>query len=287
MRTLTPIETAWKLRLQEVPVRDIAEGLGVDRATVYRWLAGIRRAGCCRNYLKKYEAAKKRRRISRLHPNCERLLVEKRKIHAWCGQKLRWWLKKTHNISVSVAQIYRILAKYFVLRSKWKKWVRRPKVPVPTKPRELVEGDKIDLGFLWVHSFVDCFTREVVSVVVDSEDSRASLAAGKLARQYFGPVVWLQTDNGSEYKLHFDRKLKGWWEKRRRITPGVKEENGFVESFNRTLRKECVGWGHYRKDQLQEVQDRVNAFLDHYHEERPHLGLNLMTPNEFTQSHLT
>ena len=287
MRTVTPIEVAWKLHLQGTDAESISNAVGVHRATVFRWLAGIRRAGCCRTYVRKYEAAKKRRRTSRLHSDCERLLVEKRKLHGWCGQKLCFWLKKVHGISLSVAQAYRILARHFVLRSKWKKWTRRPKVPVPAKPRELVEGDKIDLGFLWVHSFVDCYTREVVSVVVDAEDSLGSLAAGKVARQKFGPVVWLQTDNGSEYKLHFDRKLKGWWEKRRRITPGVKEENGFVESFNRTLRKECVGWGHYRKDQLQEVQDRVNAFLDHYHEERPQLGLNLMTPNEFVQSHLT
>ena len=67
----------------------------------------------------------------------------------------------------------------FTMCSKWKKWTRRPKVPVPTKPPELVEGENIDL---WFHSFVDCFTWKVVSTVVDAEDLRASLAAGKVAR---------------------------------------------------------------------------------------------------------
>jgi transposase InsO family protein len=90
-----------------------------------------------------------------------------------------------------------------------------------------------------------------------------------------------------KYRKRFDKLQKGWWTRRRRITPRKKEENGFVESFNRTLRAECVGWGLYFPQDLLGLQDRVNAFLDEYHTERPHLSLNMQTPNQVYLSHLT
>jgi transposase InsO family protein len=287
MRTLTPIEAAWKLHLAGIPAEEIAGGLGVHRSTVFRWLRGIRRAGCCRAYLKRYAAAKKRERSKRLHPHAEALLLDRRRKTGHCGQKLVFWLRKAHGISVSVAQAYRILAKHFRLRSKWKKWTRRPDLPKAQRPRHVVQMDGIDFGGVWVHTFVDCFTREALAVAVPDRTAAEAASAARLARSFLGRVEWLQTDNGSEYGPSFDRAMAGWWESRRRIRPGQSRENAFVESFNRTVRKECLGWGRYRKEDLPAVQDRLNAFLDGYHAERPHLGLNLMTPNEYRQSHLT
>jgi transposase InsO family protein len=284
MRTLAKIEVSWKLYLEGVEPERIASAVSVHRATVYRWIAGVKRTGSLRAYLKRYEAAKRRTRQLRIHPDAVRLLVARRKEKPGvCGQKLSFWLMKTHGIAVSVATIYRRLAAHFTFRKKVK-WEKRPPLPRATRPREVIQVDKIDLGFLWIHNFIDCFTREVV---VADETSRSAAEAGKLARACFGPVEWLQSDNGSEYKGKFDRLLKGWRAKRRRITPGKKEENGFVESFNRTLRSECVGWGLYFREDLLPLQDRVNTYLDEYHTERPHLSLNLQTPNEFCLSHLT
>lgn len=288
MTRLTQIEVAWKLHLQGMETIQVAQAVGVHKATVYRWYDGIDRCGCLRTFLKRYQAAKRRERISRLHPDTVRLVRERRhEKPGVCGQKIVWWLQDHHQIKVSVATVYRLLKKLgFALSSKWIKWTKRPPLPQATKPREVIQVDKIDCGFLWVHNFIDCYTRETVSVVVSDETSKSALAAGKLARSYFGPIIWLQSDNGSEYKLHFE-KLKGWYQNRRRITPGKKEENGFVESFNRTLRKECVGWGHYLPEHQLQLQDRIDEYLEEYHTERPHLGLNMQTPNQVYLSHLT
>jgi transposase InsO family protein len=196
MRTLAKIEVAWKLHLEGVEVGAISRTVGVHRATVYRWYRGVERAGCLRDYLKRYEAAKRRTRQIRIHPDAERLLVARRKERPGvCGQKLSFWLKKTHGISVSVATVYRRLKDHFTFRKKVK-WEKRPPLPHATRPREVIQVDKIDLGFLWVHNFIDCFTREVVSVVVADETSKSAAEAGKLAWQYFGPIEWLQSDNG-------------------------------------------------------------------------------------------
>ena len=288
MRTLNQIEIAWKMHLGGIEPEQIAKTVGVHRATVYRWIAGIGRSGCLRSFLKKYAEAKKRTRQVRIDPRATRLIEARRKEKPGvCGQKIRWWLRKYHGISVSVATIYRTLKRLgFPLSSKWVKWTRRPDLPKATKPREVIQVDKIDLGFLWVHNFIDCYTREVISVVVTDQTSMSALEAAEVARSYFGQIQWLQSDNGSEYKLHFE-KLKGWYTQRRRITPGKKEENGFVESFNRTLRSECVGWGHYLPEHKLALQDRIDTFLEEYHTERPHLGLNYQTPQEVYNSHLT
>lgn len=295
MTNVARIEMSWKLYQQGVRVDQIAVAVDRHRATVFRWIKGIKHhhgnSGLhyanLSAYLKTYRQAKQRSRKKQIPPDTERLLASKRRETHWCGQKLAWWLEVKHNIKVSVATVYRLLQRLgFTLSSKWVKWTKRPKLPRATKPREFIQVDKIDLGFLWVHNFIDCFTREVVSVVVTDEGSKSAFDAGKLAWRHFGSIDWLQSDNGSEYKKHFN-KLKGWHQNRRRITPGKKEENGFVESFNRTLRSECVGWGYYLPEQKLALQDRIDDYLVKYHTERPHLGLNLKTPQEVIQSHLT
>ncbi len=281
MNTVDQIEIAWKLYSRGVGVGEIALSLSVHRATVYRWIAGIKRAGCLRSFLKRYASAKKRARVTRIHPHAEILLKEQRRKTGYCGQKLVFWLKKKHGISLSVAHAYRLLKKHFVLSSKWRKWVKRPKLPQVTHPNQVIQMDGIDFGGIWVHTFVDCYTRRAHAVAVLDKTAASAAYAAEQAAAVFGSILWLQTDNGSEYGPSFDILTKGWYLNRRRIHPGCSNENGFVESFNRTVRKECLGWGKYRPEQQTKVQARLNAFLLEYHTERPHLSLNFLTPNEF------
>ena len=60
--------------------------------------------------------------------------------------------------------------------------------------------------------------------------------------------------------------------------PYRKNEQSFIESFNRTVRKECLGWQTYRIQDLPECQKMVDLFLERYHYHRPHMGLRMMTP---------
>lgn len=47
--------------------------------------------------------------------------------------------------------------------------------------------------------------------------------------------------------------------------PYKKNEQAFIESFNRTVRKECLGWAHYQPHQLPALQTRVEDFFNRYH----------------------
>jgi hypothetical protein len=59
---------------------------------------------------------------------------------------------------------------------------------------------------------------------------------------------------------------------------GKKNEQSFIESFNRTVRKECLGWTHYKPEEIPELNGYVQTFLERYHYHRPHIGLGMKPP---------
>ncbi|NPV67783.1 MAG: helix-turn-helix domain-containing protein, partial [Anaerolineae bacterium] len=62
MDTITQIQVAWELKRVGHRVDEIAEQLGKHRATIYRWLKGIRMRGI-RGYVAYFKQAKKGRRV--------------------------------------------------------------------------------------------------------------------------------------------------------------------------------------------------------------------------------
>jgi transposase InsO family protein len=60
--------------------------------------------------------------------------------------------------------------------------------------------------------------------------------------------------------------------------PYKKNEQAHIESFNRTLRKECLGWSQYQPHDEPRLCARVEAFLERYHYHRPHLAFEPMRP---------
>ena len=49
-------------------------------------------------------------------------------------------------------------------------------------------------------------------------------------------------------------------------------EQAYIESFNRTMRKECLGWNKYHLRDLKKCTEIVELFLKRYHYHRPHMG---------------
>lgn len=283
MRSVSQIELVWELYQANVRPKRISSKVGKHRTTIYRWIKNIKLYGI-KAFLRKYKTAKQRKRIKRIDYRAEGLIIERRKDKEECGQKIRWWLDKFHGIIVSVAQIYRILGKHFKLHGKCTKWTRRPPLPKAIGSREVIQADTVDLGELFAFNFIDTFTKEAITVIRGDQTAESGAYALEKAFSFFEGTIWLQTDNGSEYKSIFRRNAKRYCQHLRQITPYQKEENGFVESFNRTFRKECAGWRYYKLKEKDQLQSYVNKWLDEYHMERPHLSLNLLTPQEFVNS---
>lgn len=279
MSNIARIESCWYLYKQNIKPKIIAKDLGVHKATVYRWIANFKRRGYKRT-IKHYQNCKKGRRRKRITPQIRALIIElRRKHHNCCGEKLKHYLKRDHDLVVSVATIYRVLGKKFKLKRRYK-GMKYGEAPKGEYERNVVQTDTVDFGEVYAYTYIDTYTRQAfvdLELDLESESGKASLQeAGKL----FGQIDLIQSDGGPEFKGEFKKVVKRYAKKHRVSRPYKKNEQSFIESFNRTLRKECLGWKKYSFRELPKMKKMVKEWLEYYHNERAHIGLNMKTPNE-------
>lgn len=130
-------------------------------------------------------------------------------------------------------------------------------------------------------TIVDDFTREAVAIDVDhsipAERVAAVLDRAGRARGLPKSIV---SDNGPEFT---SRALDQWAHERgvelSFIRPGKPVENAIVESFNGTLREECLNEHWFLN--LSEAQREIEAWRIDYNEVRPHSSLGNLTPAEY------
>jgi transposase InsO family protein len=285
VKNITLWELAWELSRSGVSTDEIALRVGKHRATVYRWLKGIRYRGIKR-FVKDKKQAKRKRKRRKLDTQVVFKIKEVRRRTNWCGEKIVWELKTKQGIAVSRASVYRVLNRYFKLRSKWKKNQARGKVPKASGPRQVIQADTVDLGSLFAYTAIDIFTREVAVVLGDNLTAgQGRECVGQLLKS-LGSCQVFQTDNGGEFAGECQTVIRKHSLRHRKIRARRKNENAYIESFHRSLRKECVGWSKYSRRDKDQLQALINQYLVHYHTERPHLGLGLKTPAEVALSHL-
>ena len=90
----------------------------------------------------------------------------------------------------------------------------------------------------------------------------------------------IRVDNGTEFT---SKALDAWayWNRLELVfsRPGKPVDNAFAESFNATVRRECLSQHWFRS--LQEAQEVVGRWRDEYNNERPHSNLELKAPAQF------
>ncbi len=99
-----------------------------------------------------------------------------------------------------------------------------------------------------------------------------------MRRRFNRFVQVVQTDGGNEFEAEFSVQVWNYCHKHRIARPYKKNEQAHIESFNRTLRKECLGWAKYQPQDEKRLFGQVEAFLDRYHYRRPHLAFDPMRP---------
>lgn len=104
-----------------------------------------------------------------------------------------------------------------------------------------------------------------------------------MGRRFNRHVDLLQADGGPEFKDEFRANVHKYDTRYRVARPYKKNEQSYIESFNRSLRKECLGWGKYKISDIPLLTHEVEEYLVYYHQVRPHISLNMQTPNNFTQ----
>lgn len=88
----------------------------------------------------------------------------------------------------------------------------------------------------------------------------------------------IQTDGGSEFKGEFSETVDEYCDRHRVARPYKKNEQSYIESFNRSLRKECLGWDQYQSSDIPTLTLWVEEWLRHYHYELPHISLGMRPP---------
>ena len=281
MQTLTHMTLAYELAEQGLSHTKIAAHVGRHRETIGLWLKGIAIYGLS-GFLERHTHAKKGPRRARQVPaRIKRLIWELRvREHDCCGQKIAYFLEREYHVRLSVPKIYEILAEKYVIRAKWRKNQQRGAVPRAACARAVIQMDTVAFGHLFAFTGVDIYTKEAEVVLRPSltSDDGAAFLRTAMARRFTGRVEVLQTDGGPEFKGAFAQQARTYCERHRIARPYKKNEQAYIESFNRTLRKECLGWGTYQATDLTRLIPEVDAFLARYHYHRPHLGLSPMRP---------
>jgi putative transposase len=127
---------------------------------------------------------------------------------------------------------------------------------------------------------VDVFSREALAIEVGQKlrgehvvATLNSLAARRRAPKY------LFVDNGSEFS---GRLLDLWaYHCKARIDfsrPGKPTDNCFVETFNGSLRDECLNVHWFQS--IDDAKAIIEAWRRDYNESRPHMALNGVAPEE-------
>jgi putative transposase len=130
---------------------------------------------------------------------------------------------------------------------------------------------------------MDVWTRESLAIEVGQHlrSEHVVQVLNRLTAQRGAPKR-LFCDNGSEFRS----QLVDLWAYQHQVRidfsrPGRPTDHAHVESFNATLRRECLN-AHWFES-LQEAKERIEAWRREYNESRPHRALQDRTPEEFAK----
>jgi putative transposase len=130
---------------------------------------------------------------------------------------------------------------------------------------------------------VDNYTRECLAIEVDQGIGGEQVVGvlGRITMERRTPRT-IRVDNGPE----FVSKVLDQWAYRNGVTldfsrPGKPTGNAYVESFNGSLRDECLNVNWFLS--LEDARSKIEAWRRHYNESHPHTALGDVPPSEFAR----
>jgi putative transposase len=218
------------------------------------------------------------------------------RIRALAAERPRWGYRWLHRLLVRegwrvnrkrVQRLYR--AEGLAVRRRRKR--RRSAVPRPVRPPLTGPNQRWSLDFMHdalstgrrfrCLTVLDEYSREALAVhVAYSIPATEVIAVLERLRQERGLPAVLITDNGSEFTSRaFDAWAYARDVKLDFIQPGKPYQNAFIESFNGTLRDDCLNLHWFRS--LAQARLTIEAWRQDYNHVRPHSALGELTPAEF------
>jgi putative transposase len=203
---------------------------------------------------------------------------------------IEYW-KKRGEISDKVRYSMYARTGNLILRKHKKGKVKtRRKEYMPGNSGDLIQVDTIIIYVLgrkyYILTAIDIFNRLAYAYVSNSHSSKTAEVFLKGLTLIFGyEIKRVQTDNGSEFAMHFDEackqlKITHFWN-----YPRHPKQNAFIERFNRTLQEEWIrpNQSLFINGEIDKLNEALVIWLTWYNTVRPHWGLHLETPRGYTE----
>jgi len=234
----------------------------------------------------------RRIRVPTLSQKTRDAICRWRKALPYLGKEKISFLLKKEGICVSPSSVGRIIKRenlpsaprQYVARRK--KRIRRERKPLDYEIKNAGDLVALDTVVLqengkkkYIITAIDLFSR--ISLARNYSRPTSKNAADLLRRMQIAlgvPIKAVNTDNGGEFLLHFEKACKKEKIKHFFTFPRTPKMNAFAERFNRTLQEEATF------PLFSEPIEVWNRFLSHYLMQynffRPHSSLEYKTPVE-------
>jgi putative transposase len=169
----------------------------------------------------------------------------------------------------------------------------RKRVGVSSVPRVAADAPKVvwalDFQFdstvdgkaVKIASMIDEHTRESLLHLVERSITaqRLVIELEEVFDRVGGPPMVLRMDNGPELISHALQRFCADKVGLSYIPPGTPWNNGYIESFNNRLRKECLNRNHWTN--LREARVVIGDFKHEHNHRHRHSALGYLTPAEY------
>ena len=219
----------------------------------------------------------------------------RKKMHEIAGTRRRFGYRRVgillerEGFTMNEKKLYRLYKEegLSVRRRRGRKRARgtRAPMPIPNRPNVRWSLDFVSDTFGASRKFRilavndDC-TRENLGLIADTSLSGARVARELTAMiRIYGQPGCIVSDNGTEFTSTAILKWAGdtgvaW----HYIDPGKPQQNGLIESFNGSLRDECLNEEIF--DSLTDARHKLALWRYDYNNVRPHSSLGNKTPAE-------
>jgi len=283
------------------------EAFTISRRTLFRWQTALTKAAGKLEGLNARRTAPVQRRKRIVPDNVIQRIIALRTAHHSLGKDKLHAILKQEGYGGSVSTVGRILtdlkrqgrlpthARYslsgrtgrMILRvSKRKKKLRRPHgyrvLEVDTVIR-FIDGTK-----RYILTGVDTERRTAFAAAYTNHGSRSAADFLQKAETVLPDCPdALQTDNGSEFALHFEYACRENNLTHFHTYPRSPKMNAHIERFNRTLDDEFLRWNKaLLRDDVRAFNEKLVDWLLWYNGERPHYALGQVSPFRFMMASL-
>lgn len=155
------------------------------------------------------------------------------------------------------------------------------------KYSDMIVGEKVQIDHMSVQGVkhfaaIDRKSKVLYCNVYTKADSKT---AAKFLREFVEytryKITSIQVDGGPEFKGDFDKACADLKIPLEVLPPSKPQYNGCVERSNKTLREEFYAF--CKEDSIVAKRRELKKFIDDYNKNRPHAGIDNMTPYEYLE----